>query len=287
MRIPRLAYAAAILSMIISTITPGHAAQAETPGNTVLFGDSIFANPTYDQINDPIGQMNPYTGKTGAGTPSPQGCPQGARTVATELQRITGKHTINYGCPGTSAASPSTRFSFQSQVDHAISNGDVSRASTVVIMIGINDGVRHFYNPNSVIPKIRHEVAAKINDIKRANPHVHVATVAYPSFSAENGAVCPVRVNPLNKRTGVPLDVFAFKSIEESADYALYKAAQDTGSQFYNTRGATRHNNMCAPNSIRWMAGTVETQNPHNFAGHLTHAGVTGVAQLLARNVVR
>lgn len=277
---------AIIMAMVALMIIPAQTARAN-PGHTILFGDSIFANPTYEQLNDTFGKMNPYTGQGKPGRPSPQGCPQGAHTVATELTRITGKRTINYGCPGTSSASPSTRFSFQSQVDHAIRNGDVAGASNIIIMIGINDGVRHFYNPNSAIPKIQREVAIKIRDIKRANPRAHVATVAYPSFSADNGAICPVRINPLNKRTGAPFDNFTFKAIEESADYALYKAAVETGSQFYDLRSATRYNNMCAPNHIRWMAGTVETQNPHNFAGHLTHNGVTGVARLLANNVVK
>lgn len=270
--------------LTVSLQTPSVNAQ---PGNTILFGDSMFANPTYKQLNDTFGKLNPYTGEGTPGRPSPQGCPQGAHTVATELQRMTGRHTINYGCPGTSAASPSTRHSFQSQVDHAIRNGDVSRASNIVIMMGINDAVKSFYNPNAMIPNIQREVARKIRDIQRVNPHARITTVAYPSYSADNGAICPVRVNPVNTGTGVPFDVFAFKSIEESADYALYKAAVETGVNFYDLRGATRYNNMCAPNHLRWMAGTVETQNPHNFAGHLTHKGITGVAELLAQNVIR
>lgn len=275
-----------ITTIIMALHLSSYPTHAQT-NNTILFGDSIFANPTYKQLNDRFGKLNPYTGQGAPGRPSPQGCPQGAHTVATELQRITGKRTINYGCPGTSAASSSTRHSFQSQVNTAIANGDVSRASNIIIMMGINDAVKSWNNPTAMINPIAYEIGQKIKDIKRINPHVNITTVSYPAFSADNGAVCPVRINPLNNNTGIPLDTFAFRSIELSADQALYRAAKNTGSRFYDLNAATKYNNMCAPNNIRWMAGTVETQNPHNFAGHLTHKGITGVAGLLAQNVIR
>ena len=256
-------------------------------GSIILFGDSIFANPTYEQLEDRFGKLNPYTGQGAPGKPSPQGCPQGAHTVATELQRITGRNTINYGCPGTSAASSSTRHSFQSQVNTAIHNGDVSRASNIIIMMGINDGVKSWYNPNAMIDPIVYEVGKKINDIKQVNPSVRITTVSYPAFSADNRTICPVRINPLNKNTGVPLDTFAFHSIELSVDQALYQAARNTSSNFYDLRKSTKYNNMCSPNNIRWVSGTIDTQKPHNFAGHLTHVGVTGVAEILARDVIK
>lgn len=275
-----------ITTIIMALHLSSYPTHAQT-NNTILFGDSIFANPTYKQLNDRFGKLNPYTGQGAPGRPSPQGCPQGAHTVATELQRITGKRTINYGCPGTSAASSSTRHSFQSQVNTAIANGDVSRASNIIIMMGINDAVKSWNNPTAMINPIAYEIGRKIQDIKRVNPHVNITTVSYPAFSADNGAVCPVRINPLNNNTGVPLDTFAFRSIELSADQALYRAARNTGSRFYDLNAATKYNNMCAPNNIRWVAGTIDTQKPHNFAGHLTHSGVTGVAGVLARNVIR
>lgn len=275
-----------LMTMIVSLSLSSQIASAQQ-GNTILFGDSIFANPTYEQLKDRFGNLNPYTGQGEPGKPSPQGCPQGAHTVATELQRITGRNTINYGCPGTSAASSSTRHSFQSQVNTAINNGDVSRASNIIIMMGINDGVKSWYNPNAMIDPIAHEIGKKIHDIKRVNPSVNITTVSYPAFSADNGTVCPVRTNPLNQHTGVPLDTFAFHSIELSVDQALYRAAKNTRSNFYDLRKSTKYNNMCSPNNIRWVAGTIDTQKPHNFAGHLTHVGVTGVAEILARDVIR
>lgn len=273
---------------ILAICSPLQASARPATGITdVLLGDSMFANPTYTQLQDRFGMMNPYSGEGKPGTPSPQGCPQGAHTIASEMSRITGDRVINYACPGTSAASPSTRFSFQSQVNAAIRNGDIQKARNVIIMMGINDGTKYFYNPRIAQKGIQVEVAKKIRDIQRVNPHANITVTSYPALASGNGTVCPVRIAPTKNMTGTALDFGALKYIEDNVNYGLYKSTVDTNTYFYDLNKATRMHSMCAPNHRRWVAGTIDTTAPHNFAGHLTHTGITQVAYILANKALR
>lgn len=273
---------------VLALCSPLQASARPATGITdVLLGDSMFANPTYSQLQDRIGMMNHYSGEGAPGAPSPQGCPQGAHTIASEMSRITGDRVINYACPGTSAASPSTRFSFQSQVDAAIANGDIQKARNVIVMMGINDGIKYFYNPRIAGDGVQVEVAKKIRDIQRVNPNANITVVSYPSLATDNGTICPVRIAPTKNMTGTPLDFGVFKSIEDHINYGLYKSAKNTNTYFYDLNKATRMHSMCAPNHRRWVAGTVDTTAPHNFAGHLTHTGVTQISYLLAHHALR
>lgn len=279
-----------IFTVLVSSLSfSTYQAQARpaTGITDVILGDSMFANPTYTQLQDRIGMLNPYSGEGKPGKPSPQGCPQGAHTIASEMSRITGDRVINYACSGTSAASPSTRFSFQSQVDKAIANGDIQKARNVIIMMGINDGIKYFYNPRIARDGIQAEVAKKIRDIKRVNPHANITVSSYPAIATGEGLVCPVRIIPTRNTHGVPLDFGALKHIENNVNYGLYQATVRTNTFFYDLNKATRYHSMCAPNNQRWIAGTMDTTKAHNFAGHLTHNGITQIAYLLANHALR
>lgn len=256
-------------------------------GQTLLLGDSVFANPTYAQVGSTLPQTFPSINDTVSqpGSPSPQGCPQGAKTVATELQRMTGSRVVNYACSGTAAASPSTRFSFQAQVDHAISTGTVAGSRNIVIMVGLND-TRKGANPWTVGPALTAAVTREVNKIKRANPHAIITLSSYPALSGRFGQLCPVRTIPGNGTPGIPLEWFYIHTAEDTAGSSLYKASRNTGTRFYNLQGLTYNNGMCAPNGSRWIAGSVENIKFHNYANHLTHQGVAGVAGLLARDVI-
>ena len=87
--------------------------------------------------------------------------------------------------------------------------------------------------------------------------------------------------------TGTALDFGALKYIEDNVNYGLYKSTVDTNTYFYDLNKATRMHSMCAPNHRRWIAGTIDTTAPHNFAGHLTHTGITQIAYILANNALR
>lgn len=70
-----------------------------------MFGDSMFANPTFDQIGSGIANMSSAMKiNSDPGAPSPQGCPQGASTVGRELAVASGQRVINYSCSGAAAA---------------------------------------------------------------------------------------------------------------------------------------------------------------------------------------
>lgn len=265
-----------------------HAAE---PGNVVMFGDSFFANPSYSQVAGWRGDLartnsSSFSGiDSHPGRPSPQGCPQGALTIGTELSRMTGKKVNNYACSAAKASGQSFRSDLSEQISGAIKNGHLTpRTSNVLVQLGANDA------PNILSSAFTHNSYKKsmvkaARSIRTVAPQAKITFVGYPAISAGNGAVCPVR--DVSHGVGFNVDYLRlFSSLEKTIDHAMYEAANEAGVRFFDTRSVTLHNNMCAPNEIRWVAGVWESGLPHNLYNHLTHAGVTGVARLLKNEVI-
>lgn len=83
-KIARILTATVAIAGAVMGVAP--AAQA-APGNTVLLGDSYFANTSFKQL---------FEARTKGGPK----CIQGNFRVATELQRLTGARVDDYSCNG-------------------------------------------------------------------------------------------------------------------------------------------------------------------------------------------
>ncbi len=278
-----------VVALSVGLVLLAPQAQAQQ-GNIVLFGDSFFANPTYDQIGSHARNLTSSTILDDYQVPghlSPTGCPQGGHTVGTALASSTGVHVDNYACSAATAVKPSPRTDFAGQVDAAIAHGAL-RADTrnIIINIGINDFRRNPFD-TLTMNRVIEEVSPQVERMKRVSPNAKITTMSYPAISAPNGGLCPIRTVS-NSGVGVNIDPLGviMRRNEMFAGQAMYRVAQQTRVNFFDMNKATEFNNMCAPNAIRWVASPFEYALPHNLDSHLTHQGVYGVANIIRHDIV-
>ena len=129
MPLKKLYAAATATGAAVAALSAPQAMAADA--QTVMFGDSVFANPTYGQVGT-TSSLSPSAGTTlssathgiedAPGVPSPQGCPQGQSNVGRELGRVSGQHVANYACSAAKAAGQSHRKDFGEQINGAIAN---------------------------------------------------------------------------------------------------------------------------------------------------------------------
>ena len=280
---------AAMFGIIIIICTVPTTATAAT-GATVFIGDSMFANPTYSQINPHNAPGGPFATVSSkrhtyaqSGTPSPRGCGHGNHSISRHLAGKYGYYTIDYSCSGGHARGTGDR-DIAAQVTAAIEDQALdSGTRNVVVMAGLNDLLANRGAEDAVASSLTEQVTR----IKAAAPNAHVVLSAYPAISGPAGQVCPIRVsNPLDQ-PGVNLAwPDRFKPVEDHANHALWRAAVNTNSTFYDLHARSLGHNMCVSNSQRWVASVQEFALPHNLASHLTHHGVNGVTDLYNAEVL-
>ena len=292
----KLSAVATVAGAALAALSAPQALAADA--QTVMFGDSIFANPTYGQIGT-TSSLSPAadTALSSAthgiedtpGAPSPQGCPQGHSNVGRELERVSGQHVANYACSAAKAAGQSHRKDFEEQINGAIANNDLNGATkNVLIQFGAND-LQEILRPSlSSANPYFDGMKRSIHRVRQAAPHAHITVVGYPAISARNGAVCPVRTSaPGSTDAGFNLDYAGLvRTGEDQVNSAMYKAARANGVQYYDLRADSINHGMCAPDSTRWISGKWEYSVPHNLFNHLTHLGNRNVAQLLNSKVL-
>lgn len=296
MSLKKLYAAATATGTAVAALSAPQAMAADA--QTVMFGDSVFANPTYGQIGT-TSSLSPSASTTlssathgiedAPGAPSPQGCPQGQSNVGRELGRVSGQHVANYACSAAKAAGHSHRKDFDEQINGAIANSDLNGATkNVLIQFGAND-FQEIVRPslsssNPYYDGMKHS----IQRIRHAAPNARITVVGYPAISARNGAVCPLRTSaPGSSEAGFNLDYAGLvRTGEDQVNSAMYKAARANGVQYYNLRADSIDHGMCAPDSSRWISGKWEYSVPHNLFNHLTHLGNRNVAQLLNSKVL-
>lgn len=270
-------------------------ASADNGGNTVIFGDSLFANPTYAQLNLPHSWGGSseifYQGKKGS--PSPQGCPQGDSTVGNVLMDAYGYNVINYACSAAKAGGASKRNNFYSQASDAIYSGRLnSGTKNVLIQFGFNDapGIMTGVNGSSVNSESYFKsMSNNIKAIKKAAPNAKITLVSYPALSASNGTFCPVRTNVGTDATGAGLNMDflgSMSGVERHINSSMFNVAKANGVFYFDLNSESKSHSTCAPNDKRWIAGALEFSLPHNLAIHYTHKGNSGVAGLLNDKVL-
>ena len=278
------------VACIVAPLCAAPATATAAAGATVFIGDSMFANPAYSQINPnnaPEGPIATIGSRRHTyaqpGPPSPRGCGHGNHSISRHLAGKYGHYTIDYSCSGGHASGSGDR-DIAAQVTAAIEDQALdSETRNVVVMAGLND----LLDNNGAEDRIVNDLTEQVNRIKEAAPNAHVVLSAYPAISGPAGQVCPIRVsNPLDQ-PGVNLAwPDRFKPLEDRADHALWRAAVNTNTTFYDLRARSLGHNMCVSNSQRWVASVQEFALPHNLASHLTHSGVNGVTDLYNAEVL-
>jgi len=271
------------------------APQAVAAGaQTVMFGDSVFANPTYGQIGT-TSSLSPSASTTLSsathgiedtpGAPSPQG----QSNVGRELGRVSGQNVANYACSAAKAAGHAHRKDFDEQINGAIANNDLNGATkNVLIQFGANDFQEIMRPSLSSSDPYFDGMKHSIQRVRQAAPNARITVVGYPAVSARNGAVCPLRTSmPGSTAAGFNMDYAGLvRTGEDQVNSAMYKAARANGVQYYDLRADSIDHGMCAPDSSRWISGKWEYSVSHNLFNHLTHLGNRNVAQLLNSKVL-
>lgn len=285
--LPRRAGAVLAAVALALPATPAVAAPADK--QVVIFGDSFFANPTYRQVGAIRAKTSSDVTRWGKpGRPSPQDCPQGASSVGAELETYPGVSVRDYSCSAARAAGGSHRPDFGEQLAHAKATGRLNRGTDVVfVQFGANDAASLAPGGASSEATYSAVMTKYLRSIRRTAPGARVVVVSYPSISAPNGAMCPVRTGA-NRGVGVNLDVLSVvRNLENFAFQEMRDAARRGGAEFYNLRAKTKYHNMCAPERERWISGVFEYAVPHNLYNHYTHRGNRGVAKLLYSDIIR
>ncbi|PMC61842.1 hypothetical protein CJ204_09010 [Corynebacterium xerosis] len=255
---------ATLAATAVAAVTLPMAAQA-APGNTVVFGDSLPANPT----------VGDWLTVKGAPVPGGRVNEMGCGTdflFSNAVGAANGKPVADYTCAGSSFHTGGIPISEQIKRATATRALD-SGTSEVVILAGANDTYPYILNDRMPMPHIQENlrVAARdaINQIKNVAPTAKVKIAGYPTVSGPNGEVCLINTGGV----GVPTPAVNLREIEDRLDYGLYQAARDAGAQFVSLKDATAGHGTC--DADNWVVGIVDDNiGTYNLFLHMTNHGV-------------
>ena len=280
MKMKKLRSACAVVAAMAvgAIINPGVASAA--PGNAVIFGDSISANP----------EVGPYLAshiatRSAALTefirPNAAGCASDDLFRST-YQDVSNRPTDSYSCAGASLGS--TGEHMRSLMDRASQNGHLNGAtSEVVIQAGFNDALAVFLDINrnnaDMYATVREGMESTIRRAKELAPNARIKVVGYTTMADPvTREVCAVNVIP-----NLPGGRLPFAAIEDPIQQAMADAAYAQQAMFVDNKPSTAQHNMCS--NDRWLVGAVDTTTPDNFnlIVHMTNRGLRAVAANTAR----
>lgn len=272
MRVKALILAAvAALGASVATVPAATAA----PGNTVLLGDSLMANPSVAQYMTQKGLPLDKSPMSRAG------CASDFR-FADAYRSVKGGDVDNYACSGASFHTGGKHMS--ELADMAARQGRLNAGTReVVLLAGANDTYPYVLNDKLPVPKIqdnlRISMERTINQVKRQAPNAHIKLVGYTNITTPRGDVCYLNLIP---GPGTPSPTVRIRPIEDTLQRAGIDAARNTGVTFVDTKGISNGKDTCSPN--RWITGIIDVAPQHrNLAFHLTHQGINEVGKHAAR----
>lgn len=266
------------------------ASESKSGGEVVIFGDSIFANPTDREVaqflilKDEKISAIPGAKAIIGGDPNwtPTDCLHGHKTVANELAQVSGRTVHDYSCAGAMGvvAQDGVR-NFTQQIDLAQAEGNLDASTkTVLLQFGFNDYRDDSMKTNAGDRTYIDGMKEKIARIKQLAPNADVRMMSYPTLSDSNKMVCPVRIvanNPVPLRA--PLEtVTTGEQLTEDRDKVI---AAETGTPIIDLKGRTKDLHTCAGDSERWVAGIIDVPVKHQLFMHLTDRGVDGTAAFI------
>lgn len=264
---------ATLAATAVAAITIPMAAQA-APGNTVVFGDSMPANPTVGDWLTAQGAPIPggRTNEMGCGTDF---------VFSNAVGAGNGKPVADYTCAGSSFRTGG--IPVVEQVNRAAANGALDAGtSEVVIFAGANDVYPYILNEGMPMPQVQENLRAAVRDtinrIKDVAPNAQIKIGGYPTVSGPNGEVCLVNVGGV----GLPTPAVNLSEIEAGLDAGLRQAAADTGTKFVDLKGLTANHGTC--NADNWVVGIIDDSiGEYNLFVHMTNHGLQVVGNHLGR----
>ncbi|AGE37152.1 GDSL-type esterase/lipase family protein [Corynebacterium urealyticum] len=266
------ALALSVVAVLGAMLAPATASAA--PGNTVLLGDSIMANPSVAHYMSQRGiplDPKPLNGV---------GCASDDR-FKNAYASVKRAPVDNYSCSGASFRTGGKHIT--SLANKARQDGKLNGATReVVIFAGANDTYPYILNDKMPIPQIENNLRVSIrntvNHVKRLAPNARVKVMGYPRITNPAGQTCYLNLLP----QGTPSLIVKARPVEDALQRAAANASRDTRSTFVDIKPMTTGHDTCARD--RWITGIIDVAPQHrNLAFHLTHHGITEVAKHTAR----
>ncbi|HIW96696.1 MAG TPA: hypothetical protein H9867_09520 [Candidatus Corynebacterium gallistercoris] len=272
-KLARTLVAAAATTAAVVTMAP--AAQA-APGNSVVLGDSLAANPTI---------VDYVAGKFSMAIPGARVNPLGCGTdyrLSGSIGAANGTEVADYTCAGASYRTGGIHMI--DQVRRAHRDGALDAGTReVVLFSGANDTYPYMINDRMPVPQIREQLKVAIrdavNEARRLAPNAKIKVVGYPTISNPDGRVCLLNVIPGQPTVDV---LFNIREVEDALQWAAVDAAAETGAQFVDLKPLSAGHGMCS--NDRWIAGVIDTTSgPRNLILHMTDAGLNAVGEHIGR----
>lgn len=270
------AAAVATVAALSGTLLSAPESQA-ADGNTVVFGDSVAANP--DLYNYLAGKGLPLPDPIISGS----GCGTDNRFAAAYAD-ASPRHVDNFSCAGSSYRTGGSHIT--EQADKAKSAGKLNGTSEVVIWAGTNDTYPYVINDKLPVSQIeanlRASVAKTVKHVKdiAGNQNLNVKVLGMPHITNANGDVCPINVVP-----DAPLpagDLIQAGDLEWALERAVQAGARDAGGKFVSLKPVSQGHEMCS--NDRWITGIIDTTSQRrNLPLHMTDVGLRNVGAAAAK----
>ncbi|MFR4189923.1 MAG: GDSL-type esterase/lipase family protein [Corynebacterium variabile] len=277
--VPALVTAVLIAGIPVAASGTAHAHTAATVP-TLLFGDSVPANPTALNF---LADKAAEAGLPVPATVGPGGCATDNR-LADGIAAASGIPVANYSCAGASLWSGETLIS--DTVSDAVSTGDLTSATReVIIFAGANDTYPLLMDGvplEEVGAAIRDSMAETVRQVHRTAPDARVKVLGYPRIADDAGEVCIINVTPGVLTPWMPdVGMPPVADIEASLQQAQIDGAADSGAEFVDLKEPSADSPMCSDH--RWFAGLIDTTaDPYNLPFHATDAALDRIALLAA-----
>ena len=261
----------ALAATTTAALFVSHAATAvaAVPGNTVLVGDSIVANPT---VSDYV--QNKASGKTNTGV----GCVTEGSIAAEIANASGGTHVDQYQCAGASFATGGVHI--DDSLRTAAKHGNLNpQTKNVVIVAGANDTYPYKQDTRASDRAIRNGLRSAINVARHHAPNAKVMVLGYPHVSS-HGNTC------LSSAT-IPLPISQVPATEIRLHNALREVAQQSNATFLDPWEISQGHDMCSPN--RWWVNLIDPlpPAPGNLPLHLNAHGTHAYGQFIGRNIAK
>lgn len=259
---------AAIVAAAAALLTANTAAHAAVPGNTVLTGDSIVANPT---VADYARNKANLMANTGVGCVTDG-------SIAYEITRASGAHVDQYQCAGASFSTGG--YHIDDSLRTAARRGDLNpQTRNVVIVAGANDTYPYKTDVQGSERALRNGLSSAINVARYYAPSAKITVVGYPRITVNNNTCLTSSI--------IPLPIAQVPATENRLQNTLREVAQTNGATFLDAWPISTGHSMCSPD--RWWVNLVDPvpPAPGNLPLHLNANGTHAYGQLIGRNIAR
>ncbi|MDK8846756.1 GDSL-type esterase/lipase family protein [Corynebacterium sp. MSK297] len=289
----KLALLTAIVAATASLTTGAAAAHTAPPGNTVLAGDSLVANPvpfdvvrnnmplSSDSATDMSSSSSAMSGSSKDIITTGVGCvTDGA--IANEIRQASGVARVDqYQCSGASLASGEPRI--DDTLRTATEQADLTRSTkNVVIVAGANDTYRYGLDTQAVDHAVRSGLQNAIDVIHEHAPNAKIVVVGYPRVTSD-GTTCAN--SGLHSSDPLPIPTPLIAATEQRLQNNLREVAEHNGATFVDAWPASAGHDMCSPQ--RWWRNLfdVAPPAPGNIPLHLNALGIHGYGQLIGQHL--